>query len=49
MLQVPPSHQHVQAAGLSPLESGPGSLYRSKMAELLPLKYLATEAQKAEA
>src|SRR5579859_7536628 len=46
---VPPSRKHCQAAVVSPLLSGKGSLNTSKMTELLLLNVLATEVQKAGA
>src|SRR3954466_663274 len=42
---VPPSRTHVQAAVVSWLESGYGSLYRSNRTAGLPLNVAATDAQ----
>src|SRR2546428_8677441 len=44
-LQVPPSRQQRQASGVSELLSGNGSLNRSKITRLLPLKATATWRQ----
>src|SRR3989442_15580027 len=44
-LQVPPSRQQRQASGVSALLSGNGSLNRSKITRLLPLKAAATWRQ----
>ena len=45
--QVPPSRQHVQAASLSWLLSGTGSLKSSRITASLPLNVVATSVQKA--